>query len=476
MQSILLLICSVLLFVHPSNADEAIFGSWQEAQSGERLDVLDGFKPGTGPILILDKKGEVSVSTWTSKNTSYQIKLGYRTYDVATEPNGNLHLSVGGGKPRVFSKISAAEEGQAVSIKNDRNGFLSKLQNYEWLTSIDGSLGLFNTTFSPESGVLQLIKDKKLKDLMPWGVASDVIKIGRTVIIEARVSDKYFVGLDQRDKFVVFRSVKKAPKQTSTNLEKQREQFFDALMSGAWETKTYGGSYIHKFRPIFGELSGVKLSTKDDRLSSDAKWEYSPSTGAIKVGSASYVGALVVNNTLAFVKKNGDQEFYYRFPEQEMKRFTLGDVKTTALNENSLKKIRDMLTPQFQRGDFLYQFEFKNDIRNGFVHQWKSNPFVITGETFNSTSVGKSKELSQVEDFIIFDNGRVFKMDASASRLRPKSDAEASQDAFKQEQIQSVAQTKKILIRVSTADGKTQDLPIPVSGFGDITGISIIAE
>ena len=223
-------------------------------------------------------------------------------------------------------------------------------------------------------------------------------------------------------------------------------------------------------------MAGEVFTTRDDRLYEDNKWEYSPSTGAIKIGYTEYVGALIVNENLALIEKDGDQKFYNRAFSSSDKRYTLGDVKSTALNENSLQKINEMLKPQFQRDDYLYSFEFKQDGRTGFSHKWNSEPFDITGETFRSDMIGKSEQLFQVEDFIVFDEQAVYKMDSSASRLRPKSDDEVAQDVSKQEQIQNSAQTTSVLVRILTTDGKIKDVPLPITSFQDIANISILTE
>ena len=158
-------------------------------------------------------------------------------------------------------------------------------------------------------------------------------------------SDKFFFG--------GFPPVKK----------KQRINFFNELLSGDWGTTYYGTLRTHKFRPVYGELKGVKLTTTKNRLSDNRVWEYSPATGAIKIGYNEYVGALVVNGTLAFIEDDGDQEFYSRISADIQKRYTLGDVKEIALNEKSTDKIRKSLASQFQRESYFYSFEFNEDIQ-----------------------------------------------------------------------------------------------------------------
>ena len=298
-----------------------------------------------------------------------------------------------------------------------------------------------------------------------------------SVIIEARVTDQYFVGLDQNDEFIVYKSIQPAAEQVTTDAELQRAQFFDALLTGEWETKkSWGGTLTHKFRPVYGELAGKLFTVDESRLSSDSSWEYSPATGALKVDYTEYVGALVVNETLALIQKNGDQKFYNRLRNGNTKRYTLGDVKIISLSENSLPKVKETLSPQFQRGEYLYSFEFKDDGRTGFTHMWRSTPFSITGETFKTELIGTSETLFQVEDFVVFEGDETFKMDTSESRLRPKTDDEVAGDVAKQIELQTNAQTKTVKVRMLTSVGDTVDIVLPVSSFSEIMSISIITE
>jgi hypothetical protein len=67
-------------------------------------------------------------------------------------------------------------------------------------------------------------------------------------------------------------------------------------------------------------------------------------------------------------------------------------------------------------------------------------------------------------------------MDASQSRLRPKTDAEAASDVVRQEELQKSAQNKTVKVRLLTTDGKTVDIALPVGSFSEISNISIITE
>ena len=57
-------------------ADESLDGGW-ESNKGERIDILDGFKPNTGPVITY-KKGKVSgITTWRIDPSSKELKIQY---------------------------------------------------------------------------------------------------------------------------------------------------------------------------------------------------------------------------------------------------------------------------------------------------------------------------------------------------------------------------------------------------------------
>lgn len=459
-----------------AHADQNFYGSWVNNSSGLQIDILDGFKPDRGPILIIDADGEVSSKAWSIDDGVFKLSIGYETYEASKDPSGSLVLSKSYGDPVILTSSGQSTETFAVSLKDDEDAFISKLQDFVWLTSLEGTTATFKSTFGTDTGVVELVKGKNLDDLWGWSVSSGVIKLGERVVVEARITDKYFVGLDQRDNFVVFKSIGNAAQQTTTDVETQRDNFFNAFLTGEWETTVWGRQYIHKFRPIYGELAGEKLTLLDGRLNEDSKWEYSPSTGALKVGYTEYVGALIVNDTLALIESDGDQTFFNRHKNGNQKRYTLSDVKLVPLSENSLPQVNSALSAQLQRGNFLYSFEFKEDGRTGFTHMWRSSPFNITGETFKTELVGDSEALFLVEDFVIFEDQEVFKMDSSESRLRPKTDNEARSDVAEQEKLQQMAQAKSVKLKIVTISGENVEVNLPVENFAEIATVSIVQD
>lgn len=450
-------------------------GSWSNPQSGARIDILDGFKPSRGPVLSVNEKNEVKAGAWKEDNGVISVKIGYKTYDLIQKTAAQIALKPKYGDQLIFERLTTDAYTQTISLKDDSAAFITKLQSKMWMTSLGGPFGVFKPTFSNDSGVLEIANEKELTDLKSWSMASGIIKINRDVIVEARINDKFFIGLDKDDKFIVFRAIKNAKSLVSTNLQSEREAFFNKLLTGEWISTGYSASTV-RFRPVFGELAGKVISTQKGRLSNHENWEYSPSTGALKLGYTQYKGALIVNDTLALLKEDGDQIFYNRSQNSSEKRYTLADLKQTALNENSLKKIKEMLSLQSYKSQYLYSWEFNADGRSGYLHNWQSQPFTITGETMDQKGVGERKTLRQVDDFLIFDQNEVYQLDTTVSRLRPKSDDEASADSKAAVAAKVSALSKQLTLRITSRSGEILNIDIPLKDFSDIASMSIVSQ
>lgn len=476
MSSIRLVIITLsILFTSLSASANTMYGSWTNKESGSRIDILDGFKPGTGPVLSVDKDNQVKAGSWSDENGTITVKIGWDKFTLETTSANQVSLKKNFGDATVYERLVTDASTETVSLKDNPEAFITKLQSKLWVTSIDGQFGVFKPTFSNDAGVLELADANQLTDLRSWAVASGVLKINRDVIVEARVNDEFFVGLDERDKFVVFRSTDNAASLNATDLKSEREAFFNQLLTGEWISTGFGVSTV-RFRPTFGELAGKVISTREGKLNKQSNWEYSPSTGALKLGYTEYKGALIVNETLALLEDDGDQVFFSRSRQSSDKRYTLADVKQTALNENSLAKIQEMLGLQSYQDEYLFSWEFNPDGRSGYLHKWQSRPFTITGETLDQDGIGKRNTLRQIEEFLIFDDKEVYQLDTSISRLRPKTDAEAIADTEKSQKAKASALTKQLTLRISTRSGETLDVEIPLSDFTDITNLAIISE
>ena len=125
-----------------------------------------------------------------------------------------------------FTKTKPKDSSQSVTLKDNPNAFIDKLMSNQWLASKDGSTATFKPTFSSDSGVIEYSKpDGSLENLNSWATSSGVLLLINTGIVEARASDNYFIGLDERDRFVVFRFLKKAEALVSTDKVSKEKSF-----------------------------------------------------------------------------------------------------------------------------------------------------------------------------------------------------------------------------------------------------------
>ena len=76
---------------------------------------------------------------------------------------------------------------------------------------------------------------------------------------------------------------------------------------------------------------------KKGKLEGFQDWEYSPSSGGIKMGYTKYKGAMIVGSTLVLMEQNGDQNFWYRNPKGIAKRFTCRMRVTPLTRIHSIK-------------------------------------------------------------------------------------------------------------------------------------------
>jgi hypothetical protein len=453
-------------------ASERIRGIWVDAEKGTRFDILDGFQPNRGAILVVENDQETKLGSWTFEDGQFELKIGFQSGTAELLDDGRMNWN-----RSVFSRQETIRNTAVVSLKADEAGFIQKLIGTNWLTTKDGTNAIFRTTFSNDSGVFEIYKPGgALETLGAWGVSSNVLKIGSDTIVEARASDQYIIGLSDRDKFVVFRAIEKLATVETTKMDEQREAFLDALVTDAWYSVNYTSVKIHRFRPVEGDLKGRYLVTSEGLLTSHSVWEYSPSTGAMKLGYTTYVGGILVGNTLVFIEKDGDQKFLKRVADGPGKKYTVADVTTTVLSETQSDKVQTLLGGQFQYNEYTYTFEFAENGRNGFVHKFLSEPFSLTGQRFTNEVVGNRKTLHVVDDVVIFDEGTVLKRDSREIRLRPKTDAEAAADQVKSEEALKTALRQNVVIRIRGVDGNLMDFNVPLENLSQIADIQILVE
>ena len=453
-------------------SDDRLTGVWESENEDLRLDILDGFKPNRGAILAIENDVETNVGFWETKESDTSMRIGWSSGAVRFRGSDSFEWNY-----KIFKKREGITEDDVVVLKEDESGFIGKLSENIWLTSEEGKQSVFKSTFSTDSGVVERYsKTGDLDALDTWGVSSGVLKIGNVVIVEARVSKSYMVGLDHRDEFVVFRVSQAMNSQSRTDLSKQRSEFLTALVTDTWQELNYGRYTDHKFRPVEGQLKGRKIHLTNNKIGGVSTWEYSPATGVLKIGYYEYIGGMVIGDTLALLEKDGDQTFYKRKPKGTGKVFSVSDVKAHRIDESRGNELSVVLSGQFQAESYLYSFEFNEDDRTGFVHKWRSIPFTITGHGLLNDLIHETETIYAVEEFLIFNDHFILKRDATASRLRTKSETEVIRDQRSMERkLEEVGQTR-VILRVTDTKGEVQDITLPFVSMAEIVGFQILTE
>ena len=468
------LLLTLVLFTGVAFADDRIIGIWED-EEGLRLDIFDGFKPNQGAVLSVDKDGETRIGSWETTGSETTLQIGWYSASVTfLDDESELFR----WSEKIFKKQQGVSEDDIIVLKEDEVGFIDRLTENLWLTSREGRQSVFKSTFSTDSGVVETFSQTgDLEVFNAWGISSGVLKIGDTIIVEARVSKNYMIGQDHSDKFVILQAIRPVSSQGRTDLTKQHSEFLSELTTDIWQVVNYGHYTDHKFRPIEGPFQGRDIRVRNDNLLAAANWEYSPSTGALKIEYSEYVGGLVLGNTLALMDKNGEQVFYRRKLGGSGKTFSVSNVKTHKVNETRGSELANVLSGQFQNREYLYSFEFKDDNRTGFVHKWRSAPFTIAAHKLSNELIMQATEtIYAIEDFLLFDDHFILKRDASASRLRPKTEAEVVQDQKSmEEELQDIGRTKLVL-RITDTGGKTKDIVLPFATIAEITSIQILQE
>ena len=459
-------------------ADDRLLGIWENKKEGIRLDILDGFKPNRGAILAIEQRGETRIGYWETTESGTKLEVSWK--EGPAKFNGPDTFV---WQELMFRKVQGITEDGVVALRQDANGFIAGLVGSMWVTS--GQQGEyqqleFKSTFSPDSGVVETFsKAGKLDALRPWGVSAGVLKVGRTVILEARVSKNYMVGQDQQDEFIVFRATESVSPPIRIDLAQQRSEFLDALVTDTWRKYEIFWFTEHKFRPVEGQLRGRMIALDDNKLVDGSNWEYSPATGVLKIEHEEYVGGMVLGDTLALLDKDGQQQFYKRKADGSGKTFTVSDVAVHKIDETHASELADVLGGQFQRSDYLYSFEFGSDGRTGFIHEWRSIPFTVTAHKLSPNDLVAplgTETIYFVEDFVIFGDQRILKRDATASRLRAKTEAEVRDDQQSmKERIRELGRTSLVL-QITDTSGEVRDIALPFASMAEITGIEILAR
>ena len=458
-----------------AKSDQRIFGSWSN-DDGAQINLINGFKPNTGPAILFEN-GEVDRTTsW--KINGDELQIGYSSGAFVISADGNsMEWSY-----KVWKKNNNIQLDGIIDLKVDENLFIDSLVNSSYLAfSNEVSLTSFENTFSTTEGVFtQLDNNEKIKNLSSWGIGSGILKIGDQVYIEAIISNQFLIAADDNDNFIVLKKSENKEQLTKVSMNDSREEFLKNLKSGAWIIPTYYGEDQYRFRPIEGDLKGRVFTQRDNKLSDTRVWEYSPSTGAFKIGYTEYSAGLSLGNEiLVFLEDNGDQYSLYKDKEVEDKFFTTSDSSSLTISEREAANLKELISVVSSKSDTFTFFEFNEDNLSGYLHEWKSEPFKISGQSISvkdNYTFNDLETIYSVEDYLVFGENDARKIDLRETRLKPKSDEEAKSDAEMAKELVNELSSQSISLKVELKNGKIEVVNIPVSSFSEVKSISILEK
>ena len=124
-------------------------------------------------------------------------------------------------------------------------------------------------------------------------------------------------------------------------------------------------------------------------------------------------------------------------------------------------------------------FEFKDDNLSGYLHEWRSYPFQITGQTLfveDNYTFNNTENIYLVEDYLVFGESDSRKIDLRETRLKPKTDAEAQADSEQAQNNVQQLSSKNVKLKIDLTNGKSETILLPVESFESIKSISIVEE
>ena len=464
--SVIYIIALLIAHATLTFASTEILGMWRDTDDKSTIELIQGFKPNKG-IAIIYEEGNVSkVDTWSLEDGKY--KIGYNA------------LSIEGEKIKYRNKeLEKTEESRAITsvieLKKEPNKFIQELTDFSWGTGDNKEIYYFLKGFSNETGIYnQLeVEEKVSKGLGSWAVAKDTLKINDELYLEGKITDTYLILLDKNDRILFFNRLKREETLSKIELKEIKEQFISSLTAGTWlrRSRWSKDSFI-KFRPVYGDLSGVRHYYEEDRFQGSTEWEYSLKTGSLKVGYDEYIDAQIQGQYLLLQKKDGNVQSYQRIGG-EIEKFSYTDVKEFEISEKDTDQLQKFLENQMYKAGYTYQFIFKNSTE-GYLHQFRTYPFVISGNKF------KIQDKIQFENVLFLDNEITFGKNQEALSLNTnqvylKHMSEEQSKEFQEQKVASSEDTQKrsIVINLTTKEGETIRVPLPVESLQDIIRFSI---
>ena len=464
-----LIVC--LLSTPTVAVEQNILGTWVDATQKPAYHFIAGFKPDTGAVIVFENGEPEEVRQWSIDGA--EIKIGYNFYDLQLGQD-TLQLDT-----QIYAKIQEEQpQDMLVSLKENPGVFIEHLAKTTWFNPADSyETGIFILGFTPDSGIYSFSNREKVDEVSSWNIENDVLKMGSTIYPNAKLLSDYLVMLDSYDNISIFQRGKPVEEMSQTDLTEDRENFLDLLTRGTWQSGKFSyDKNLYEFRPTFGDLSGsifeYRGTTKN--LTNVEDWEYSPKTGVVKWGYTEYVKGKVIGDYLLLQESDGDAKQFVRAPETSLKKELPSTSSKISISERELTQVKSLLSRQWINHPYHYIITFNQTKPQGFVHEFRSLPFVIAGNTMKIQGLSDVEELWQWEDKVIFNkNSFSLQADASPVYMTPVDKERAL--AISQQQASSLENMQKDIMSfiIELKDGKTITLPVSIKDFSEIQSIRI---
>ena len=455
-----------LSFTMPVYAASDLIGNWTSTDKKLRYDFLEGFAPKRGVVIQYKNGKPKSVNDWEIRPNGIKIGWSTKKYKITGK---SLILS-----GEIFQKLPIKKSGKIIELKRESQIFIDTLVASYWLNPTKKEIYQYKKGFSSNSGIYSVTKKGKLGTLGSWSFANGVVKIDSSIYPNGRISGEYLFLLTSRNKITILKRGEKAPTLQTIELKKKGKEFIRKLVSGRWMKPGYRVPDYAEFRPIFGDLSGVIFNFDGSDFTGSSKWEYSLKTGSIKIGYTEYPNAQIQGPFLILLKKDGGTVQSIRPKGEKIKEFTHAEVKRIKVTETDTKTLRSLLGRQWYKRPNTYNFVFQENGKEGWVHQFRSYPFVISGNTLNIKGLSKVKDVRFVDGKIVLgENKQSYFSDSKIVYLAHQGKETATKLANLQKQKAQDSAKSKLVLKIKMRNGVDHRVELPVGEMKNIISLSV---
>jgi hypothetical protein len=451
----------------PGYAASDLIGNWTSTDKKLRYDFLEGFAPKKGVVIQYENGKPKSVDEWEIRPDG--VKFGYSTNEYKILDNTMIF------EGKNFQRLPIKKSGKIIELKRESQIFIDTLVGSYWLNPIEEESYQYKKGFSSTSGIYSITEKGKLASLGSWSFANGVIKIDSSVYPNGRIAGDFLFLLTSRNNIKVLKRGKKSLTLETVELKKKGKEFIRKLVSGRWMTpSSYSTPKYEEFRPIFGDLSGVIFNFNGSDFTGSSKWEYSLKTGSIKSGYTEYPNAQIQGPFLILLKKDGETETSVRPKGENIKEFTHAEVKRIKVTETDTETLRSLLGRQWYNSPDTYKFVFQENGKEGWLHKFRSYPFIISGNTLNIKGLSEVKDIRFVDGKIVLgDDQQSYFSDSKIVYLAHQGKEAATKLANLQKQKAQESAKSKLVLKIKMRDGASHRVVLPVGEMKNIISLSV---